>query len=282
MSMPPQPPQGQPGSDPYANQRQPPVQGQGDQPQQFSPGQLPPMMGSQGFDQPNPPPQGRSFKFTRLGIFALIGALALGFFAYQSYKLSSKSKATPTQMTLSQLMTDGPGDNLYLELQDVFLLDQPAVIETRRRNEDRWSKIWIDASPSVEAGMDMDEMADELDAADMQQLQQALGMVGGRMPGAKPAGARNVVVVFDDVSNEAEYADRCSASTYTGMVMNDIRSLDSETAELLAEDIPGFDRDQTLIFEVGETPASAGKIMLFVGLAAVCLVVAAFGFFPKG
>lgn len=242
-------------SDPWQTPQQPTPGMPQQQPYQAAPPQqFGGSLGGSSAFAPTAPPLRRRFQFTRFGLIAVIIGAVLGFIAYQSFTLSSKSKATPQVMTVEQLIINGPGDNLYIELSEIDFMSKmdDAVVESPENNEAKFTKVWYPVA-----------------AADP-----ATGMP--KMP--QPQG-RDVVVVFKDAESEAELMREIAKTTLTGMVVNDIRSLGSKEAKLLAEG--NIDTDKCYLFEVGMTPDSSIKSMGLVLGAVICIALGVFLFFPK-
>ena len=85
------------------------------------------------------------FNFNRINCaMAAIGVVLL-FGGSQELRLSSSSKAEPQEITLAQLLQNGPADNLHLRLSEFLLRDNMVYEQTQSGT---WTKIWVPADPA--------------------------------------------------------------------------------------------------------------------------------------
>lgn len=180
-----------------------------------------------------------------LGLFGLAGTVG----GCLEHKVSSRSKTEPQSITCQQLGESGPGDNLHIELTDFQLDTDNYVIEQKGRITKRWEKAFI---PIMPAGQDEDELPD----------------------------AFSVLLITEMAKSEQAVDELALGETITGMVINDITSLDSETEELLKEAYPEVDVDALWIVEHQRKPtAPAVAIAMSVLGVASLLASAALGIF---
>jgi hypothetical protein len=178
-------------------------------------------------------------------LLLVVGILSL-FFGQREWRLASRAKSTPQKMTVAQLAANGPGDNIYVELTDVSLRPDLAVIEKHGKigtNEDTWQ--WTFAWIPAESGNSF-----------------------GRL------GRGQIKVLFGcKCHDEWQLKSFCSHSKYTGLVVNATDSLGADERKLLNEGLHGFDAASCYYFRDGQSPASAGFQMLLLGGGGLSLVL---------
>ena len=191
-----------------------------------------------------------SWRALRL-VFALIAiGIGLLFCGYREWRLASHSKSTPQKMTLAQLVANGPGDNIYIDLSEFCLLPDNSVIESDGDDLENslWSYVWIPAVPCDQNGQPV-----------TQQIR--------------------VIVGTKNVSRAKRLGDFCQRTTLRGMVVNETDNIKSKAHQLLKESMPGVNVAACHFFREGESPASkdeqtaylaGGSLALFAGIALVC------------
>ena len=70
--------------------------------------------------------------------------------SYKDIKLASLAKAQPQQLTLSELIENGRGDNVHVRLTGVQLFINATVINTQKvlGQEVSWTEVWIPGEPN--------------------------------------------------------------------------------------------------------------------------------------
>ena len=192
----------------------------------------------------------------RLGFIIFIVGIVLFVMAVQEVKLSSKAKAEPSSITCAQLAKNGPGDNVHVQLSAFVFYDPAAVIVTSKRSK-RWKHAWIPAVPS--------------DGAWMKSMQAK--MLSGKFdPNTVPPPTGDIVLVKTaKVHDETEMMAFLDSESLTGMVVNDISSIDSKERREIETELPGVNLRNAYILECGRAPAGGGKITgMFAGGAALC------------
>ena len=84
-----------------------------------------------------------------------------------------------------------------------------------------------------------------------------------------------VVVKLENPGTEDVLFETSMLDEITGLVINDIESIDSEIGDLIVEFYPGLDLDQCWIFEVDRKPAGPGKVYGLMGGGLALLLFAA-------
>jgi len=192
---------------------------------------------------------GRRFGMGVAAVALACVALALG---YREYRLAAAAKPTPQKISLADLIANGPGDNIHLQLTDVDLLADQTVIETESQNlgEARWTYAWIPAVPA-----------------------QSLGR-----------GNVRIIVGTNRANNDAELASFARQTTLQGLIVNETDSLGSEEMKLLRRGLPGVDVASCYFFREGQGPGSellqalllgGGSIIMLGGLAVIAYEVKA-------
>lgn len=177
------------------------------------------------------------FNLNRInGCLIAFGGILL-FWGIQETRLSAMAKAEPTQMTLQELIEEGAPDNIYLTLTDVnCILDETVLygdeVGGRITKVDR---AWIPATP----------------------------------PGG---GQVQFIIKCTQANTENDVAGIASQRTHTGMIINQIDSINSEERKLLASGLPGTNLESAYIFHERRTPTGAGMVILFYvgGLILLC------------
>ena len=168
------------------------------------------------------------FNINRInGILAVVGGMLI-FFGIQETRLSAMAKSEPTQMTLQELIEKGSPDNIYLTLTDVHcILDETVLYGDE--NGGRITKVdraWIPAT----------------------------------MPGG---GQVKLIIKCTKANTENEVAGIASQNTFTGMVINQIDSINAAERKLLASGLPGTDLEKAYIFHERRTPSGTGIVILY-------------------
>jgi hypothetical protein len=166
------------------------------------------------------------------GILAVVGGMLI-FFGIQEMRLSAMAKSEPTQMTLQELLEKGSPDNIYLTLTDVnCILDETVLYGDERGGRiTKVDRAWIPATTP-----------------------------GGGMGDVK------LIIKCTKASKEHEVAAIASQRSFTGMIINQIDSINREERKLLASGLPGTNLESAYIFHERRTPSGAGLVILyFVG-----------------
>ncbi|NLE37013.1 MAG: hypothetical protein GX621_03215 [Pirellulaceae bacterium] len=167
----------------------------------------------------------------------IVGALLL-FVGRREWKLASLSKEVPQKMTLAQLASDGPGDNIHVELSEFRLLPDLSVVkytdEGKDFEESTWTYLWIPAVPADRSG------------------QPATNQI-------------KVLVGTKTISGPDKVDEFCGQATLTGLVCNETDSLNREERKLLNEGMQGVDAASCYIFRAGQGPASGTVQFLLLG-----------------
>lgn len=176
-----------------------------------------------------------TFNLNRINIALVIIGGMVGFFGISEWRLAMKSGSTPTRVSLTELTTNGAADNVFVTVTDMMPAGEGEFVYEETRTG-RYSKIWYPAVPTTDS-----------------------------------PGVPRFIVYSADAKNDNEVGALMMQTEQTGMIVNSIRSLDSETKDLLQQGIPGINVDSALIFESGRKPAGPIKYLglLLLGLALV-------------
>ena len=171
----------------------------------------------------------------------LLGVVLL-FAGHREWKLASLAKSTPQKMTLAQLVADGPGDNIYIELSGVNMILEETIVSSKNEdlNKGGWEYAWVPAISADPSG---------------------------------PEGKKiKVLVHTTSCDNEPELRRFCNRSTFTGLVVNSTDSLKKDERDLLNTGLRGVDASTCYLFRAGQKPASGAIQMLLLGGGAIGLV----------
>jgi hypothetical protein len=187
-----------------------------------------------------------SDKWTTVVVFLIVGGGILIFIGQREWRLASRSKPIPQQITLANLMANGPGDNIHLDLFDCRLLPEHSVIEkegTKGTNQDhwRWKYAWIPAVPLQQVGQ-----------PNILQIK--------------------VVIGTKDCTNDNELINFCRQTKFQGIIVNSTDSLKSKEVQLLNDGLPGVDVASCYLFRAGQHPVSGGIQALLLGGGTLLLI----------
>jgi hypothetical protein len=178
----------------------------------------------------------------RFGLILIVVGGVLGWLGIKEWRLSSGASDKPKQVTLKDLIAQGPGDNAHIVLMDFVLCEN--LVYQSNKNSTTWSKAWIPIVPKPS---------------------------GGEQVISKPT-SFHAILYCPNVKNQVDAASLANRPTLKGMVINDIESLGAEETKLLKQTYPNTDFDKCLIIEPDREPAGFGKIVLFMGGGALLLV----------
>jgi hypothetical protein len=182
-----------------------------------------------------------------INVLLLGGAIFGLFFGYTEYKLSGSVKAEPQTIRCADLIQKGPGDNGHVIVTD-FAFEDDYVIEGESANDSTWKKAYVPMFPAPQG-----------DA-------QAPPHTGSFKLILETARANN-----EQKLNALEKQDRIQ-----GSIVTSIKSLDSETQNILRSKYPQTDFNSVMILEHERKPVSTLVwVGAFVvgGLCAVLLIV---------
>lgn len=181
----------------------------------------------------------------RTGFIALIVAGGPGYLTYTEGTLAFQSSEKPVEITLKELIAQGPDGDAHVVVTDFFLCENLAH-QFQDKKPSVWTHVWIPAVP-------IDEVENKV--------------------GFNPT---NVKALFFSTSirNLTELEAKLNKPKVQGLVTNRISSLETKIRNLLRESYPGTDFDKCLIIQEGRTPFSRGAIYALGGGAALALLLA--------
>lgn len=190
----------------------------------------------------------------RLSLGLLVAALGIGVYGYQELRLSKTAKPEAQVLTCQELADKGPGDNAHVRLTR-FVASTWSFVYREKRG--KWTEVFVPAVPRDSA------YAQEVEAL-LEQDPDA------QIPPPKDV---RVVLKLKGVTSANEVKKITDGDELTGLVINEISSLGSETKKLLSESYPGVDFAHCWILEQGRR---AGSTMAAIGMLAGALVLAGF------
>lgn len=219
--------------------------------------------------------------FAIMAVLAVLGGMAV-FYGFREMRLASGAGAAPRQVTLTELIAGGPGQNNHVQLSgfvpgDNFVYQVTMKKSDRLLNRDKstlpWKAVYVPLLPpdNARANAAPPEMP---------------GLPGIRRlngDNAGPSGPIRVLLLSHKAKNQGELASLCSGGSIQGMIINSISSLESETQKMLQQAYPGTNFSQVMILEAGRAPSSAlfsmaamaggaGMIVLALALGGVALI----------
>ena len=186
----------------------------------------------------------------RICLGLIIAGIAAIFFGWQDWQLSRLVKSEPQSITCAALGQTGYGDNAHVQVTNTFLSPGGYVYQERGRGSTSWAKVWI---PLI-----------DIDSAYADSLR--VLPEGTPIPGPTNF---NVIMQTEHVSDLSELRSLSEADSFTGIVINKIDSLDSDTKRLLRESYPGVDLERCWILDHNRSKPSAarGLGLLVLGLS---------------
>ena len=142
-------------------------------------------------------------------------------------------------MALADLIAHGPGDNIYLDLSDIRLIPELAVIETEGlkvvpKEQWSWTYAWIPAVPLNQTGKP--------------NVNQVRLIVGTKV-----------------CSNAAELMQFCQRTKVRGLIVNETDSLKSDERKLLNQGLPGVDVASCYLLRDNHHPTGRAVQVVMLG-----------------
>jgi hypothetical protein len=153
----------------------------------------------------------------------------------QEMRLRAVAADTPQELTLRELIDQGPGKNAHVILKD-FRFGQNYVYEEKSRSK-TWTKAWVPLIP----------------------LDGPIGKIN-----LNPTSFQ-VILKCMNVKSENDLATLALQPTIKGMVINEIDSLGSKEKDHLTKSYPNTNFTRCWIVEPDREPAGPVKLMLFLG-----------------
>lgn len=180
------------------------------------------------------------FNVNRMNLAMAGIALAIGFYAISESRLAAKSEAEPSKISMSELIANGQPDNIYVTVTGVSADVGEYVYEYRGKDESKYTKVYIPCRARGE---------------------------GNRKVG--------MVLLSTSLNSDMEVSPLGFKQEFTGMIVNDIRSLQTSEKGYL-DSIPGVNSGSVLIFELDRKPSSAAGLFAMFG-ASGAMLLGAFG-----
>jgi len=178
----------------------------------------------------------------RWGLFLLAAGGLIGALGYYETRVRWGSSVEPEDVTLEEMIQRGGEGNTHFRIRDFGLDVVGAVYEDKNG---RWSMVYVPAFPRAPGR--------PLETAD-------------QVP---------VIIMTGQVHSMGELIDLSNQPSLTGMVLNRVKSLNTEQRGLLSENYPNSDFEKSLIFNHSRVtihPYAAlggllgGGLMVVVGL----------------
>jgi hypothetical protein len=183
-------------------------------------------------------PAKKSPNASTAAIVLLICSGLLFYYWQRESRLATLAKEVPQQLTLRDLMTRGPGDNIHIVLSNFRLLLDRGVVKSRNASR---TYAWIPAIPS--------------DAQEQ--------------PGTNSI---KVLVGTSDCGDDRRLAQFCFRTSIQGMIVNSTDSLDSKERKVLNETLQGVDIASCYLFRADDHPCSSHTQSLLLGFGCATLL----------
>ncbi len=188
-----------------------------------------------------------AWNFNRLNLGLIIGGCVVIVIGFNEFRMKLTSQVKPQNITLAKLLSDGSGDNIYLNLSGVFIRED--FVFEGKSEQGPFQTIWAPAQP-LPAGFNLAN-------------------------GAPPQSGVKIIIKSSDCKTMADVnalATKGALSSIEGMIVNDITSLGSEEKRLLKSSYENVNFDDCLIFEVGRTPAGMFKVIALWGFGGLLIL----------
>lgn len=199
----------------------------------------------------------------RLVLLMLFGGFMIGSYGWGELKLANRSGSTPTAVQVVDLENKGP-DKLFCTLGEHFPIAEELIYSHDQDHPDRVNYCFY---PIVSK-----EQAHEV----VQKLKAAHGGDIDKVTNAEFYKALKIRVLVKTTRyhtvaelKRAIEGDQIATSNVTGMIVNDVSSLDGQEKALLRKSFPSYSETDTLIFEQGRTPTSPFLAFGIIGAGVV-------------
>lgn len=193
-------------------------------------------------------------RISRLWVAAIFMGVAVIVAGVREVKLNSVAQAEPQEISCARLAAEGPGDNAHILLTDFLMCDFYVVEEG---SGSTWNRAWTPVVP-----LDSEYARQSIEMAESDQE-----VEGGP---ALPSDIK-VVVEFPDATGEHYLAQAANEDTIQGMIVNVVKKLDRETADLIS-DAYDVDASDCWVLVEGKTPAESSSLWNYFGGGAVLIV----------
>jgi hypothetical protein len=183
----------------------------------------------------------------KLMLVAMMVGVVLVVMGVQETMLSSLAKSQPQEISCSNLAASGPGGNVHVLMSKFVFYDDAAIIVTARRSK-RWKHVWIPAVP--------------LDGPWARDVQAKIA--AGKHADIQPP-REKVVLVKAEVRSEDALEEFLDSDSVTGMIINEIETIDARERREIEEGMPGMSLKSAYMLEAGRAPAGSGKLIGFFG-----------------
>lgn len=170
----------------------------------------------------------------RLNIALVVGGVIVLVLGVKEAVLSGKAESEPTQITLQELIDNGPGDNIYVTVTNIQSIPEETIVygdEKPGGQITNYDACWIPVFPD-----------------------------GGERNPVK------AIVKTTQARNDAALRGLLSKRRHTGLLVNDVESIGGQEKRLLQQGLPGANLDEVYILHESREPSGAGLVILyFVG-----------------
>ena len=195
-------------------------------------------------------------------IWMLVLGIGIVIISWKEWRLSGAVKQEAQTITCTDLALGGYGDNAHIRLTDFYVATAEFVTQEKRRSK-AWSKVWLPVVP-----MDGEYV-------------KLLGALPDDAEEIPPVRDFRVILQSEHVEGQAGLARLGELDALTGVVINEVDSLDSDTKKLLGESYPGVDLDTCWILDHRRKVPAAARYLAVLALG-VGLVAWAILLFVRG
>ena len=204
-----------------------------------------------------------------VGLMLLLGAPASAYLAYDHLRAASiVADVKPQQISYKQLIKNGPGDNAHVIVTDMELYAGTRAFTYSART-DEWKTIWVPAGPST-------RLTDVTPQQLKQMLDEGLENLEAYRTGDKHAldpEPPGLVVKSVHVRNEEQLRRLSFETTFRGLLVNQIESLDPDDQADFKRQYPGTDFSRVSILEHNRKPVGPQQGYSLVALTVLLFVI---------
>ena len=198
---------------------------------------------------------------TRLILAAVVGGCVLSYFGFNHWRLAQKCEPTPSEITIATLFEEGPDgiENAHVTLSE-FMPSDGFVYQTEDDKPSVWTHVYV---PVTEFDSDygreliLKSIGAELAGQDT--------IADDQLPTMRPDEVRAILKLTGSDCRNLRLQTALAREKMTGVVINQIDLLNSDTKRLLKELVPGFDSSDMAVIEIGRDVPSSGNGMAMLG-----------------
>ncbi|QQE10270.1 hypothetical protein JD969_12235 [Planctomycetota bacterium] len=178
------------------------------------------------------------FKMPLIAIGGIFGGLFLLYLAYQSFLLVNTGNSTPQTISAQELIDNGYSDNAYITLTDYKANTDMILTEVEPQAGQSLRESWVPITPK----------------------------------GAKHNDTLNILMMTRAFEHDVHIRKFKKNPTFTGLVINQARALDTELQDAILYYYPQSDINDIYIIEHNRTPPGYFKVAIYLLGGLLCIL----------